>query len=49
MKYHFKIHREKAGFWAECLELDGCVTQADNRETNRVLEQAQNTYDIPRN
>jgi predicted RNase H-like HicB family nuclease/DNA-binding XRE family transcriptional regulator len=32
MKYHFKIHREKAGFWAECLELDGCITQADNRE-----------------
>jgi predicted RNase H-like HicB family nuclease/DNA-binding XRE family transcriptional regulator len=32
MKYHFKIHREKNGFWAECLELDGCITQADNRE-----------------
>jgi predicted RNase H-like HicB family nuclease/DNA-binding XRE family transcriptional regulator len=32
MKYHFKIHREKTGFWAECLELDGCITQADNRE-----------------
>jgi predicted RNase H-like HicB family nuclease/DNA-binding XRE family transcriptional regulator len=32
MKYHFKIHREKAGFWAECLELEGCVTQADSRE-----------------
>jgi predicted RNase H-like HicB family nuclease/DNA-binding XRE family transcriptional regulator len=32
MKYHFKIHKEKNGFWAECLELDGCITQADNRE-----------------
>jgi predicted RNase H-like HicB family nuclease/DNA-binding XRE family transcriptional regulator len=32
MKYHFKIHREKNGFWAECLELDGCITQADNQE-----------------
>jgi predicted RNase H-like HicB family nuclease/DNA-binding XRE family transcriptional regulator len=32
MKYHFKIHREKEGFWAECLELDGCITQADNQE-----------------
>jgi predicted RNase H-like HicB family nuclease/DNA-binding XRE family transcriptional regulator len=32
MKYHFKIHREKNGFWAECLELNGCMTQADNRE-----------------
>jgi predicted RNase H-like HicB family nuclease len=32
IKDHFKIHREKKGFWAECLELDGCITQADNRE-----------------
>jgi predicted RNase H-like HicB family nuclease/DNA-binding XRE family transcriptional regulator len=32
MKYHFKIHREKKGFWAECSELEGCVTQADSRE-----------------
>jgi predicted RNase H-like HicB family nuclease/DNA-binding XRE family transcriptional regulator len=32
MKYHFKIYREKNGFWAECLELDGCITQADNQE-----------------
>jgi predicted RNase H-like HicB family nuclease/DNA-binding XRE family transcriptional regulator len=32
MKYHFKIHKEKTGFWAECLELNGCVTQADTQE-----------------
>jgi predicted RNase H-like HicB family nuclease/DNA-binding XRE family transcriptional regulator len=32
MKYHFKIHTEKKGFWAECLELEGCNTQADSRE-----------------
>jgi predicted RNase H-like HicB family nuclease/DNA-binding XRE family transcriptional regulator len=32
MKYHFKIYTENDGFWAECLELDGCVTQADNLE-----------------
>ncbi len=35
MKYHFKIHREKEGFWAECLELDGCFTQADSLEELR--------------
>ncbi len=29
MKYHFKVHREQNGFWAECLELKGCVTQGD--------------------
>jgi predicted RNase H-like HicB family nuclease/DNA-binding XRE family transcriptional regulator len=32
MKYHFKIHKEKIGFWAECLELNGCVTQANTQE-----------------
>ena len=31
MKYHFKIHREKSGFWAECLELAGCRTQANSQ------------------
>lgn len=29
MKYHFKIHREGKGYWAECVELKGCITQAD--------------------
>ena len=29
MFYHFKIHNESDGFWAECLELEGCQTQAD--------------------
>lgn len=32
MRYHFKINKEKNGFWAECIELDGCVTQADSKE-----------------
>jgi antitoxin HicB len=30
MRYHFKIHKQGKGFWAECLELEGCQTQADN-------------------
>ena len=30
MNYHFKIHKEKKGFWAECLEIPGCLTQGDN-------------------
>lgn len=29
MKYHCKVHKEGNGFWAECLELSGCFTQAD--------------------
>lgn len=32
MHYHFKVHKEKDGFWAECLELDGCQTQAKSLE-----------------
>jgi antitoxin HicB len=31
MKYHFKIHKEKKGYWAECIELDGCITQGEDR------------------
>ncbi len=31
MKYHFRIHEEN-GFWAECIELSGCFTQADTIE-----------------
>jgi antitoxin HicB len=31
MRYHFQVHREKAGYWAACIELKGCVTQADTR------------------
>ncbi len=30
MYYHFKIHRDPDGLWAECIELEGCVTQGDN-------------------
>ncbi|MDR2792980.1 MAG: type II toxin-antitoxin system HicB family antitoxin [Treponema sp.] len=45
MTYHFKIHREKDGFWAECLELDGCITQADNpEELYKNCEEALNLF-----
>ena len=32
MNYHFQIHKEAEGFWAECCELQGCVTQAETLE-----------------
>ena len=45
MKYHFKIHKEGNGFWANCLELSGCVTQADSREElRRNMQEALNLY-----
>jgi predicted RNase H-like HicB family nuclease len=32
MKYHFKIHKEGSGYWAECIEIPGCFTQGDSKE-----------------
>ncbi len=32
MKYHFKIHKEGKYFWAQCIELEGCTTQAKDIE-----------------
>lgn len=32
MKYHFKIHHDDDGLWAYCIEIEGCVTQADSMQ-----------------
>lgn len=32
MKYHFKVHQEKKSYWAECIELKGCLSQGDTKE-----------------
>jgi antitoxin HicB len=32
MKYHFKIHRDPDGLWAECVEINYCHTQADTEK-----------------
>lgn len=32
MIYHFKLHKDKDGYWAECLELSGCHTQGETIE-----------------
>jgi antitoxin HicB len=45
MFYHFKIHRENKGYWAECLELEGCHTQAENmNELKTNMAEALNLY-----
>ena len=45
MRYHFKVHKEKEGFWAECIELPGCVTQADTKEDLELnMQEALNLY-----
>jgi antitoxin HicB len=43
--YHFKIHKEKDGYWAECLELEGCHTQGESMDELRFnMEEALNLY-----
>jgi len=45
MYYHFKSHKEGNGYWAECCELDGCVTQGDTlEELYGFCEEALNLY-----
>lgn len=45
MKYHFKVHKEGDRFWAQCLELEGCVTQAETRAAlDKNMQDALNLY-----
>jgi len=41
MKYHFKVHKDRSGgFWAECIELEGCRTEGNSKgelETNMAV------------
>ena len=44
MRYHFRIHDEE-GLWAECIELEGCVTQGrDRRDLEKNMYEALNLY-----
>ena len=45
MKYHFKVHKEGKYFWAQCIELEGCITQAKGmEELGCNMEEALNLY-----
>jgi predicted RNase H-like HicB family nuclease/DNA-binding XRE family transcriptional regulator len=45
MKYHFKIRKEKRGFSAQCIELEGCLTQGDSmKELLKNMQEALNLY-----
>jgi antitoxin HicB len=45
MTYHFLVHVEKRRLWAECIELEGCVTQGRSRsELERNMPEALNLY-----
>lgn len=45
MRYHFKVHKEDKGYWAECMEIPACVTQGDTKEDIMDnMQDAINTY-----
>lgn len=45
MNYHFAVHPEETGFWAECVELEGCRTQAETGdELKESCREALNLY-----
>lgn len=45
MHYHFKIHKEGKFYWAQCLELKGCITQAQSKlELQKNMVEALNLY-----
>jgi len=45
MKYHFKVHEEGKLFWAQCVELEGCITQANSmKELQKNMQEALNLY-----
>lgn len=44
MRYHFKVHQEKKGYWAECIELKGCITQANTKKS--LIENAQEALNL---
>lgn len=45
MQYHFRINREPNGYWAQCLELDGCSTEGNTvDELERNAKEALDLY-----
>ncbi len=45
MEYHFKIHKEGSGFWAQCIELEGCITEANTLKKLKInMQEALNLY-----
>lgn len=45
MKYHFKVQKERKFYWAQCIELEGCITQGRTlRDLHNNMEEALNLY-----
>lgn len=41
MFYHFEVNEQENGYWANCIELKGCVTQGDT-----ILELEKNMAEV---
>ena len=45
MKYHFEVGKEDDGYSAQCIELEGCISQGDSMEDLQAnLHEALNLY-----
>lgn len=44
MEYHFKIRREAEGYWGECVELKGCVSEG--RTVDELKENLREALDL---
>ena len=45
MKYHFKVRKEGKFYWAQCVELEGCFTQATSiKNLQENMQIALNLY-----
>ncbi|MDY7027837.1 MAG: type II toxin-antitoxin system HicB family antitoxin [Spirochaetota bacterium] len=45
MRYHFRVHHENNGYWADCVELEGCRSEGDTmEELQQNLQEALNLY-----
>ncbi|NGX39559.1 MAG: hypothetical protein KR126chlam1_00890 [Chlamydiae bacterium] len=45
MKYHFKVHKDGKYYWAQSIELEGCITQATSMKVLRKnMQEALNLY-----
>lgn len=45
MKYHFKVRKEGKFYWAKCVELEGCFTQATSmKKLQESMQEALNLY-----
>ena len=45
MFYHFEVNKEENGYWANCIELKGCVTDGDTiLDLEKNMEEALDLY-----